>query len=922
MQLVKKHLLSFLMLSMLCLSTGVLATEDVDCINYSESPDVRCKYYRIWDVRGSQLYVVPPEAALIKKNAIPNAEFYIYAPQEKQIGRDTLTLKLIPETVPITKLGDSIANLGDWTDIENLKFVKSSADSGLVNIAISSKYKLYNFQLGTSEDETASDPIVSLVYSFYVPELRYFDADGKEITKDTKTSLEVGDSMKVSIEAVIPIGKQKGRVDSTLNRTFYIEPMGESSSIEYLSVGGKSLKQSDGTIRLDVKDGKASFVMVATKAVTDGSSFTLNAFDSGKTDDGKTEYILSDPFPGNYEFTNPDMPTLDHAAIYDTDGDGVGDSIAAWFAGNMDSVDVQKFYYSWPNDKSFETYGGDLKDKGDLFELPDVNVKLQGDSATGALKAYVCSSVGNRCDTLRTSLADSIGAAIQVATLVKGNGPTDTLVIRFNKAMDTTWTSGLGFILNGTPIDVTAFSKDGNVWAFAVDSGIVHVGDMIKIETNCKTSECPDGILTAADGVPTNKNNHQVPVQNAGRIFVDNDKNGFYDRDGDGRMDSTSIGFEMPITEDDLKNMDITFYWLDNDGELVAIKPNLSDLTISPDGTVLGFALDPEKYDVKEMLTGISPKYSKGGKIEYGYASIVNKLSVDGKDTTEETLYGMNDYMPPVISSTFLTPESFQVMEPDKFKVTFSESIDYKNVDLGDDCLAFYVDGSWVHYNLNSAEWSDEGRTVTLFMEAGEDLAERMNPADSVRFDNFKSGIKDASGNVVSELSPAVMVEGDPRVIMRTTSFADLNKAAELSERVKPFTIEHVKDIKQASDQSSLGVLMDVGFSTIMKNDSIGAAVPNMEEIGLSWEMYVYTNLGGYVGGASGKIACDDPFFEGNCLENPDKLYVRWNMRADNGRRVGVGIYLVKFKVKVYGAKDDFKIERIFRWGISAKKSK
>jgi hypothetical protein len=175
---------------------------------------------------------------------------------------------------------------------------------------------------------------------------------------------------------------------------------------------------------------------------------------------------------------------------------------------------------------------------------------------------------------------------------------------------------------------------------------------------------------------------------------------------------------------------------------------------------------------------------------------------------------------------------------------------------------------------------------------------------------------------------PKVMVEGDPRVIMKTMSMADLNKAQELSERAKPFTIKNVKDAKEASDQSSLGVLMDIGFSTIMKKNSKGEQVPDMKDIGLHWELYVYTNLGAYVGHASGSIACDDDFFksegskEGNCLDNPDKLYVRWNMRSDDGRRVGVGLYLAKFKVKVYGAKEDFKIERIFRWGISAKNAK
>ena len=900
MRFIKGHVLSFVLLSLLCFATGVWSVESIDCVNYKGDPDVRCKYFRIWDNRGAILYVVPPESSLVKKNAIKGADFLVYAPQEKKIGRDTLTLQLS----------------ADSSDIFNLAPVKADEDSGLVKLRVGSTYKLYNFMLGTSEDASATDPIVSLVYNFYVPYLKYI-VKGKEVTDASKLSYEVRDTMHVDVEAIIPIGPAKGRVDSTLNRTFYFEASGESKNLLFLSEGGTDLKQEDNTIRLDVKNGKAKFLVVAPKAITDGSTFSMNSFKDPKDPD---KFILSDPFPGEYQFVNPDMPSLDNAAIYDTDGDGIGDSIATWFGGKTDFMDVEEFYYSWPSDESFEKFDGTVDSNGDIYGLPGVDVKIQGDDAKGAVKAYVCTP--EKCDTLTTALADSIGAAIQSATLVKGNGGTDTLIVRFNKDVDPSWTSGRGLKLNGEAIDVDAISKKGTQWVFTVESGVVSVGDMLKIETICSKKECPDGILTAADGVPTSKNNQEVPVQNAGRIYVDNDKNGFYDRDGDGRMDSTSLGFETPITEDDLKKMEITFYWLDNDGDLVAIKPNLADLTISEDGTLLGFALDPEKYDVKNMLTGIDKSYSKDGKVEYGYASISNKVSVEGKEAEEEMLYGMNDYMAPVISSTFLNPESFQMMEPDKFKVTFSEAMDKKNVNLTDDCLAFYVDGQWVHYSLTSSEWSDDGRELILYMEAGEDLASRMNPADSVRFDNFTSGLVDKEGNRVSELSPAVMVEGDPRVIMKTNSFADLNKAEELSDRVKPFTIEHVKDAKQASDQSSLGVLMDIGYSTIMEKDSSGQSVPNMEDIGLHWELYVYTNIGNYVGGASGSIACDDKFFDGNCLENPDKLYVRWNMRADNGRKVGAGIYLAKFRVKVYGAKSDFKVERIFRWGISAKKSK
>ena len=77
----------------------------------------------------------------------------------------------------------------------------------------------------------------------------------------------------------------------------------------------------------------------------------MNAY---KNPTDSTKFILTEPFPGEYQFTNPDMPTLDHAAIFDTDGDGIGDSIATWFGGKTDSMDVKTFKYSWPDDKSLK----------------------------------------------------------------------------------------------------------------------------------------------------------------------------------------------------------------------------------------------------------------------------------------------------------------------------------------------------------------------------------------------------------------------------------------------------------------------------------------------------------------------------------------------------------------------------------------
>ena len=96
---------------------------------------------------------------------------------------------------------------------------------------------------------------------------------------------------------------------------------------------------------------------------------------------------MTDPFPSDLRFDNPDMPSLDNAAIYDTDGDGIGDSIATWYSGATDSMKVKNFFYSWPSDESYKEYSGDVKQKKDIYGYPDVEVKLQSDDATGAVKA-------------------------------------------------------------------------------------------------------------------------------------------------------------------------------------------------------------------------------------------------------------------------------------------------------------------------------------------------------------------------------------------------------------------------------------------------------------------------------------------------------------------------------------------------------
>jgi hypothetical protein len=277
----------------------------------------------------------------------------------------------------------------------------------------------------------------------------------------------------------------------------------------------------------------------------------------------------------------------------------------------------------------------------------------------------------------------------------------------------------------------------------------------------------------------------------------------------------------------------------------------------------------------------------------------------------------MHDRMAPVISGTFLEPESYQKMASDVFRIDFSESIDYKNMSTDDlaEVLRFYVDGEWVKLPFTSVTWSNDGKTAEIRMESGTRLVDRMNPADSVRFDLAGVNFADKEGNGVSGLTPAEMVEGDPRVIMQNYAFASRR---DIDAKVEDaITFEVADNLTSEEARKALGVLMDVSFSTILKDD-VDDIEMDLSGIGMEWELEVYTNLGGFVARKSLKIKCNDrEIFDGNCFENPHQLYLRWNMLADNGRRVGVGAYVAHIKARVYGAKESFKVERFYNWGIT-----
>lgn len=71
----------------------------------------------------------------------------------------------------------------------------------------------------------------------------------------------------------------------------------------------------------------------------------------------------------------------------------------------------------------------------------------------------------------------------------------------------------------------------------------------------------------------------------------------------------------------------------------------------------------------------------------------------------------------------------------------------------------------------------------------------------------------------------------------------------------------------------------------------------------LTYQTYYYTSLGHYVNGESGTITCNDDIFKAdgksNCLDSEGKLFLAWNMRAENGKLAATGVYIARLEVKI-----------------------
>jgi len=798
--------------------------------------------------------------------------------------------------------GLKVIDPADNLQVAPLDTLKTSNDATATRpLRISSDVPVASQRLGMYRSEAdalaGNNLSVLALYTFYAPTVVFLNASNDTIKAGTTLTAGVNDNTPVKAVLVIPVGPDAG---DTLKANWTFDLTG-SAGIKFMKALPVSATDTLTLNKLVFIDGVASFNLRGSQAVQLGA-VTYSGYPAGST----SAYRLTGSFPASLNINNPDFPALDSAVIYDTDGDGKGDKITGYFTSGLDKVNESMTLSSnWPNNGTLATLSGTVtKDNAnDSVSISGLKLAAQTlNPAAGEFKVDMVSSVSGVTGSTQAPIKDRIGPVIQAVTILPGfNGAPDTLIAVFNKELDTaSVTPGQMLLVNGSAVQVDSAGPAGErTWIFVLADGKVEAGDSLQVNVL--------GSILADDG---NKPSYNKPalITDAGRVpRVSENGNGFFDADADGRMDSVVVQFAETITQGQLDAVDFRFVWKDSTGTPFELRPPADQLVLGADGKTVSWAFNADSFNIMPYLTSIESR-------DYGYAALISTYQLNGAESGDTLMVKMADRMAPVLVSSFLRPESSNKNAPDKLTLEFSEAVNGSAL-TNLDYIEFEVDGVNTRFELDDPRWSTDGRTLDLKLAQGATLSSRPNPADSLKISMVAGGIQDLHGNAVGASAPQILLEGDPRILVETANMIEVDRD-DIGVDETPVTEKFYEDNTQLSEVmgTSLGILLDIGQATI-PDDSTGEL--DLDKIGMNWELFVYTSSGAYVAGSNSEIRCNDPGFNGNCFENRKKIYLRWNMLSEDGRKAGVGVYLAKVRIKVYGQKNSHTIEKIFTWGVS-----
>ena len=424
------------------------------------------------------------------------------------------------------------------------------------------------------------------------------------------------------------------------------------------------------------------------------------------------------------------------------------------------------------------------------------------------------------------------------------------------------------------------------------------------------------GVENALKWENINFKDPEVPLAKTGSI---------YDRNGDGVPDSIYIPFEFDaFHEHDLDVVAWNFGskdWREYTSfeDLASIIKNDSTVVITADSLI------------DSVYTGES-KTVVDGNFRYHYIYLDEN---SGSTQESETLYTK---IQDKIGAIILEKPMLKIITDKTVKVTIKLSEGCNNADLASTRFIELMDKDDnlvdpATYNVLSASPRGISDYYDLIFQK---TTEYIAPEVGFKIRLIPGILPDLSGNTPHEKNPWRRIEGEqpleterPKVVtVNPGMFNEENPWVGDTNDVVPLRVDDKLTIKEVIEQTGLpGVLVkfqldDYATTQLFGAGNVKPGTPEYEKIlskvKVKWDIEFFSSLGQYVNWVKGEYACNDKeIFGTNCIQNAGNMFFMWDAMSEKGRMVGTGVYIAKFKFKIFSDTDVMgKGEETFTFGI------
>jgi hypothetical protein len=399
---------------------------------------------------------------------------------------------------------------------------------------------------------------------------------------------------------------------------------------------------------------------------------------------------------------------------------------------------------------------------------------------------------------------------------------------------------------------------------------------------------------------------------------------GIYDRNGDGVADSIYIPFEYgALAEHDLDV--IAWNFGSKDWHEYSSFEDIGNF-VKNDSTVVITA----DSLIDSVFTGDSKNIVEGN-FRYHYIYLDEAT---GSTQESETLYSK---IQDKIGAIILEKPMLKIISDNAVKVT---------IKLSEACNSSYLTSN-VFIELKDKNGEIVDQTKFLLVGAtpnGEsdyyDLMFRKTidfiaPEVGFQIRLIPGVLPDKNGNTPHELNPWRRIEGEqpleterPKVVTVNPGMFDENPWPGDTNDVIPLRVDKDLTLKEIIQEKGLpGVLVKFQLDDYATTQVLGAGnlKPGTSEynevlskVKVKWDIEFFSSLGQYVNWVKGEFACNDKtIFGTDCIQNAGNMFFEWDAMSDKGRMVGTGVYIAKFKFKIFSDKEVVgKGEETFTFGI------